>query len=414
MNLDTESFRDVLEKGQGRAILHLRTCDQAIRASYQPLVLAALATDQRYDRQTEAFRGPYLWDVLQATHEPQWYALYLEAILSNPSAHQAQAAYLCGALTSYHLAELREPLYAACKRDLLGGSTDIAEQLLPWDGATAWRFVLEHTPVSVEHWQRWYLFETLGETSGKRAARHAGDDSPALRLGMGTLLRQERLDRQERRLHWRNKQQPPSPTYERMMESLQRRLPFPSGWQNDLALLQRLAATPPSETEALRRWLLLFRSQPFPLHPAPLLALTYHDDATIAWRALHALGLVTDPCVRRRALELWEARSPLCGIIPELLAKCPHPSDIPHFDALLTHCSDDTALHHFGLSLFRYIEQNPTAPLISLLLRLFEKTPCSDCRHTVALHLQKRNALPPEKVEECRWDCNPDTRALVA
>lgn len=408
------TIEDDLRRGRGRTILHLRTCDQATRERYRPLVLAALATDQRYDRQTEPFRGPYLWDVLQATHEPQWYIPSLEALLGNPSAHQEQVAYLCGALTHHRLADLREPLYAACKRDLLGGSTDLAEALLPWEGATVWRFVLEHAPESVEHWQLWCLFEALGEKSGKKAARHAGDDSPTLRQSMGALLRQERLDRLERRHHWRNKQQPLSPTYKKMVDSIQHRLPFPSGWQNDLELLQRLAATPPSEKDALRRWLLLFRRQPFPLDPAPLLALTYHQDTMIAWRALHALGLVTDPCVRRRALELWESQSPLRGAIPELLARCPHPSDLLRFDALLTSCPDFDAIHHFGLSLFRYVELNPTAPLTPLLLRLFEETPCSDCRHTVVSLLQKHHALPPRIAEECRWDCNPDTRTLVA
>ena len=407
-----ELFEEGLRRGRGRAILHLRACDQATRERYREVILTACATDQRYDRQTEPFRGPYLWDVLQATQEPAWYAPHLAARLTAPLLQQKQLAYLCGALTYHDLADFREPLYAACEHDLLAGNTDIAEELLPWEGQTAWRFVLEHAPESIEHWQLWSLFEELGEQHGKQTARHACDDNPALRQAMGALLRQERLERQKNRRRWRSKPEP-SPTYANMMDSLYQRHPLPYGWQKDSALIKRLAGAPPTETEALRRWLLLFRTKPFPLDPAPLLALTHHQDRPVAWRALRALAPLTDERIRSRALALAHSQSPLRWAVPLLLAKNSKTSDIALLQTLLDECQEDDALEDFGLSFFRYLEANADALLVPLLLRLFEKTPCSVCRCSFATALHKRGALTPELLEECRWDCNEDTRALV-
>ena len=43
----------------------------------------------------------------------------------------------------------------------------------------------------------------------------------------------------------------------------------------------------------------------------------------------------------------------------------------------------------------------------------YELSPCSFCREYAVGMLQGLECLPEWMIEECRWDANPRTRALV-
>ena len=249
-------------------------------------------------------------------------------------------------------------------------------------GAEAWYKIAEllfkFPPDEDRNWLPASLYEDAQQLLGRRVARHA-----APREAVAWILK-SRLRRQRY-------QHSPTPDLNEPM---------------------------PKATEALKRWLLRFRNRPYPHDPAPLLALTYHDDQRVAWRAMLALGNLTDPRIRARGLEaLADPKTLLYPAAVRLLARNTDASDLDLLEAQLEPLliqGEESMLHTFGTDFRHYAEANPDAPLTPLLLRVYENTPCSFCRYSFVKLLLARNDAPNWLLSECCYDCHEDTRAYVA
>lgn len=172
------------------------------------------------------------------------------------------------------------------------------------------------------------------------------------------------------------------------------------------AIVARLqAATAPV---VIARYLRVFAARPLPAFAPAILALCRHADAEVRWRAIVACSRTTHPAVRDLAL------ADLRRGDPSSLALFAHnlgPGDAALL-AGLPPAPDPHVRHGVVRDLLDVVEHQPAAPP-ALALAIYAQSPCATCRGAVVGLLHARAALPPAIREECRYDAQPDTRALV-
>jgi hypothetical protein len=374
------SFEQDLARGRGRTVLQLQSADQATRERYRETILYACCHSQRYDAQIESERSLFLLDVLEATKDIAWYVPYLRTALFDASLYTDQLFGLCARLHQRGHADFKAKLYAAAEELAAQGDYDGCENLLAFGGAEAWdtiaTLLFKFPPDEDSDWLPNSLYLDAQELLGRRRARHA-----APREAVAWILKSR-----PRRQRY---QRPPDPDLNEPM---------------------------PENLELLKRWLLRFRNSPYPHDPADLIALTYHDNPRVAWQAMLALGQLTDPRIRARALEaLANPETLLYPAAVRLFARNTDASDMnlleAQLEALLIQ-GDEERIHTFGSHFRDYAEANPDMPLTPLLLSVYENTPCSFCRYSSIKLLLVRSDAPAWLIPECRYDCDEDTRAL--
>ncbi len=140
----------MLRLGLGRAVLFLRGRPDAAR--FRDVIREACREDWRYDRQIEENRAPYLFDVIEATGEPGYYADYvrdaLEAIATPREAEgtcRLQLFALAARLTKNGHANLRDALYRVIERTAgeTDGITSFGHIVIDLDGIAGYRFLAE-------------------------------------------------------------------------------------------------------------------------------------------------------------------------------------------------------------------------------------------------------------------------------
>ena len=379
------SFEQNLARGRGRAVLHLQSAAQATRERYREPILYACCNSQRYDTQIESERSLFLLDVLEATKDIAWYVPHLRSALFDSSLYTEQLFGLCVRLHRHSHADFKTDLYAAAEQLAAQGNYDWDENLLSFGGAEAWqhlaRLLGAYPLPEDEDWRLDCLYEEAQKLLGRRVARHAAPREVI--FAILALRFQQRRERKRNRTPYR---------------------------------APDLSEPMPKNTEALKRWLIRFRNQPFPGDPADLIALTYHDDQRVAWRAMLALGQLTDPRIRDRGLEaLADPKTLLHLAAARLLARNSDKADVELLTAQLAtflECGDENSVSTFGIHFRDYAEVNLEAPLTPLLLMLYENVPGSFTRYSMVKLLLSLNAAPEWLLSECRYDCDEDTRAL--
>jgi hypothetical protein len=174
-----------------------------------------------------------------------------------------------------------------------------------------------------------------------------------------------------------------------------------------------LSELPREDTELLRPYLAIFQHRRYPLDPAPIVQLLDDPRPDVAWLAAGLLACVEDPMVREVALAMAD-HGPLRERSIDLLAANWMPGDEAIVEQLLGTLQDDWAIHHVAFSLARLLDDRLGAGFVPALLLGYERSPCSNCRHRFVDALIRLEALPDRLRQECRWDANADTRALVA
>lgn len=408
-------FDLALQRGLGRAVLMLR--EQGIGVQYRKAIQYACRNNLAYSSY-ESVRDAYLVDVLEASGDLEWHLPRLRKALWKPELYFDQLAMICARLTQSGQADFRDELYAAWKKRVTTLDDEVrfdgADALLWLDGVVGWQFVqkeaLANPPPDEEYWRDWCFYGDLVEKVGPRAARHAGDSDPALRAVIARILRDK----------WtRRKKEPsaltPPPTEAEIREQLGNpaaRLSLPGmGRAAPNSVILALAATVPTEKEALRGWLRIFWQRLYPLDPAPLLNLLEHPDSQVSWWALKAIKQVQHPDVRVFAEKLVSSHSPLRVEVCRLLANNPGPNDAALLEQVWESLTDEDEVHDLGFGFSEYAEANPQETPIWLGIALYENCPCSLCRGSFARWLVKRGVAPDWLLAELAWDSEEDTRA---
>ena len=77
--IDADTFLDKLAGGFGRVVLFLQENDAQ---PFREAILDSCLHHRAFDRQTESYRIDYLFDIMKATGEPEFYAVHIRRALA--------------------------------------------------------------------------------------------------------------------------------------------------------------------------------------------------------------------------------------------------------------------------------------------------------------------------------------------
>ncbi len=436
VRLTKKQFADALQKGLGRAWLHVK--EHGLQA-VEDLMLAACLHDLSYDPQCEPDRADWLWQMFGTSPSyPKFRDAILAALLRErkpEDAHQLSRlakimaqrgdAQAMQALEQFVFAKAR----AANGEDWLGaqewlelkgveGAIEVAkiygERLLanPQDRLPEWSFNRAETE------QHFY--------QGIQAAA-AGD--PRLQAFAGYLEKSKAERKNVNREAWRaqarvefRKQYP----LERILDiaahithehdnALARFGDFASPEE----LAQVYAALREASSDTLReRLLAVFRRTPLPQLEDEIIEWALTGGSELRDAAITALSQHTDARVHRLAKTLIVRHAPeetSEGVL-DLFERNYQAGDA----ALILRFLESGALGMNQHQLHGHIgavvtcAENHSDPQFAPLLRWgYEHTPCSSCRYNTAALLEKLGQLDETLLRECAHDVDEDTRELA-
>jgi hypothetical protein len=284
---------------------------------HRAAILKAVTRDLRYDRQFEHLRSQYAVDLMRASGEPAYYRDALLAALANPGEDQSEdlMVEIACLLAEDGDVAARQAVYDAFERHWGDDTWTGVEEMTRLDGADGLLRALRRLTAVDWKAEAWYLSmlitDTLEAQMGKREAWRALEAAARNDERVGQALKHVRELGQERAAAKTKPYvpQPPMP-YDALIPLLDG-----DGMQHMSALrrwgrsateedLMRAANALLAETDPTRTlaYLRVFTVRPFPLDPAPLIALTDSENWDTAHAANLALEKVCHPAVRAYAL----------------------------------------------------------------------------------------------------------------
>ena len=448
--LSREEFADALQKGLGRAAVHVRSHgDAGVCAE----LLHACLHNVAYDEQIEGSRAAWLLGMIDGTEDP---AFYREAILAKLAAYDGtdetwDPVQLCDFAMLYAqrgLAEAKPPIYRAHELAVQSSCSWLGyEEILTLDRLDGLDWLLRQTGrrildgldrygadySTVAHAQDMFGADEVNAHLKMRAAedqaiaafvaKHWFEDEASQSDEEPTQLtsRETRPSVRPRLPLLFDALDGPITDWELHPEYRTRALFFRLGSKAEPADIERVFERLLVEQDELRllRQLCIFRRRALPRLAPRVFELTAHDDTAIAESARLALRHSRDPEVRRFGLQHLMNASTVHDLrwavemlennfeqqdIELLLAKLPR--------HIVTDEDERYDLHELGSNLID-LPNAPTLPALEpVMLWLYESTPCSYCRHKAVRHLLTWNLLPAQFAAECRDDSAEDVRAL--
>lgn len=403
--------------GHGRAVVRMRSEPDARR--YRDVIRDACLHNLAHDRQTEPTRGLYLYHLIEATREREFYRpLVFDALKATD---EAICDYQLAELVRHWAAngdrEARTCLYAMFDGCTESGDFDPADQLIALDGVEGFIVAAQRYEAQVrdkEVMACWSLCDALLRAIGKEAAEQAIEEAVARHRSVAELAQRVREDEADRAVEKgkTGARRSEKPSYDTVRQAIYdgrptnlirrwRRLASPE--ELLMPAQELLQETDPARIE---RYVKLFYTQPFPLNPAILIDLTSHPDARIPHAAFVALSQLESPQVREFAARC-EADPERAFYVAALLERNYAPGDELRIERIVRSEPDADRLHFAELHVFRLLEAHPNADGRAILEHLYEYGPCSVCRSSVVTLLRGRGAFPEAREEEYRYDCYP-------
>lgn len=426
-------FERSVHRGLGRSVLWLKRGEIVPDRDF---LLYACTHNLAYDRQCEDNRALYMFAIIQATGEPEFYSQSVMHSLREVSDNQAdwdddersiyQMFDLVGLLAKSGNAGARQALYAFFMKHIAGPDNSRSEVIVDVDGLDGYLFIvrqwLDYPREEEDHWHEAYLLEAVEKRFGADEVQAFLTQAALTEPAIGAYLAEVR----EKQTAWHTRQKqmpkPHKPDYAELRQIIfdtDKRLNRPRFWRwgekMSVADAEQFASELLAETDPkrLERYLHLFHRRAFPLDHTPLLALARSADEAIATTARAALAQVVHPSVRALALELMEADpQPWKGI--EMLIKNFCTGDEQAVERVLEKCWDADEMHRLTLDMRHLVEANPQPVFTGALMRLYEEGYCTMCRLGVLELLAKIGPLPPYIVEEDWYDAYDGTRELMA
>jgi hypothetical protein len=417
---NVDAFASALKKGLGRAMILLR--QDPLNPAYRGALLHACKTNQVFDAQCEEPRAPYLCKLIHETGAERefWEALSLEFAEegNDPDGDNRTQmfAVLCGiagADPNIDRTRLRPMLSGA---DFQLVARRCLENLVQLDGISGLEFcfsTFEHNLVE-EEWQLGSLVYTLRERDGADTAdvqiRH-------------TRERDANFDRLMSIADARNHpSKPEGPVYGRedikAMLAAKQGIPYPwiknaSKEDCDWAAAFLLSATTDHERQQL---LHLFRSHDFPGNLNLLISIARDPNLRVARAATTALERISHPDVRSFAMQLLKEGVRVSDGI-RLLARNWKADDLLALELAFAATGDDEYnIHDVACRIPDVLRNAPpgTCNPANLLLRIYERNPCTTCRIEVMEALVHHGCVPEWLAEECQYDAEPRVTALIS
>jgi hypothetical protein len=416
------AFKSALRKGHGRAMILLKAAPQC--PQYVAALLDSCLANQVYDKQCEEERADYLYRLILETGKVESYKKELFRALAEGDGHvEFDPSQVFGILCCI-VADGRDDDRIKLREFLAGtdfeplGSKCIY-RYVQLEGIDGFLFCVRRYYGSLSKdlpnsaWVVQSLLDTLNERDGVETAA----------LGLN-IIRSEfpelagllPLDHDLQRPASAGPQ--PAQDYASVKAAFDPGRGFPRSWIKtaSAAALEEAAGDLLAATDArtIWRYLQIFGLRDYPRAPAELFGFLSCNNQRVVYAAVWALRRLTHPRVRELALQtLSDGMKPDVAI--QLLERNFEPEDLGRVERMVEGLAlDEEAWHGVGLAILNLYERAPipakSAP--SLLLRVYEETPCSICRGSSVEKLLARAEVPAWMEDEARFDADTDTARL--
>ncbi len=419
--LELSEFQHILNMGLGRAILYLK---RHSASPYRDAILYACLNVTSYDRQVEGTRSDYVWEVLQASGEPEFYrAPILEALQTAEASsdddyrlshlfalalHFAQAGDNKASETIHQKfaenvrAGLLTGDFALIALDRIAGIASIVSQVEAAGFLEKFDWELENLIREAE--------DEFGAATTWAALDALEADEP-----LRSFLAQIRIPSKP------PVRVPPNTNEQEIRSVLDDGKSLPSGWRDWVAsapneIINSFAAEVLTEQnpQRLLKLIQMFGKRDFPLTLNRLIQLAEYGDARIEYDrtavfAINALQRITHPDVRALALRMI-ANDNRVGRAVGLLQKNFEPGDWTIIAELSKRSLNDEEYHSLGWSARNVFEQHPLPEAAETFINLYERGVCSQCRERNVEILAQLHLLPEWMREECQYDSNFNLR----
>ncbi len=422
-----------MRRGLGRAVLWLRRGEVIASRDF---LLYACTHNLAYYLQSAEDRARYMFDVTQATGEPEFYSQFVRQSLDEISDNEddwweedersiGQMFGLLGLLAKNGDHSVRKSLYLFFGKHSAGSDYSRAEVVVDIDGLNGYLAVVHqwilHPREQDDHWTEAWLLEQVEERFGLETVQSFLEQAAEAEPAVGVYLAEVR----EKQTAWHKRQGSKSRRDRPDYAKLRRLISSPEKRENHMVWgrwgaalaeddAERLASELllETDTQRLERYLLLFWVRPFPLDHTPLLVLAQNENQKIATAARAALARIEDVSIHDLALELMETDERPWELI-ELLARNFREGDEKAIERILEEPWGAKKTERIGLELRKVVEENMTPAAASALLLFYERGYCGMCRHGTIELLDELGQLPPYIVEEGQYDADDSIREYV-
>jgi len=422
-NPTSKDLTDALKKGFGRAYLWAKS-----NQLDQDVLLEACLNDYRYDTQVEDARGDWLWQLLKASSLEKQLQEQIFASLKNIDESDAEFQ-LCQ--LARHFATAGDERFEVELRHIVAEepseerSTLGVSELIRLNGDNGFLFAVERygAELSSREWE-WFDYSLGRQGIHWLGKEHVFEILNASAANSSNVQRFkdawfEDRERQANRKQLPYRERVGKYTAKEVITAAESPEKSPirfRAWGRlaeaaDLnAVYQRMLEV--KDTEVLRRYLQVFARCPWPRFDSRLLELCQHDDENIRRLAAHAIANNCHPKVRQFALEKLSEPA-FQEFAVEILAKNYQLGDESSVLDMLVLPEDECELHWTLMSVRKLVEDNENAKCRRAVELVYDKTPCSSCRHSMVKLQSVREGLPPGMQKECQFDVERDTRELA-
>lgn len=436
-------FRDAMKRGLGRCIIELQNAEN--KDNYRDDVLWGCLHNISFDAQCEGTRGSYVYNLVCLFDDKKWFEKQIIKAFIPYNIDGWWFEHYCKLL--YHFAtdgseESREALYnkfeillsALSKKkewatDLLDETEWCAVWLTELDGWEAFCYVTNHVGDVLLNCKNpdvilfdYFVDNAIDKFGKNKVEKYFFDKrktSDAVCEFCKTLEQLEECRKIKNLGREENEKQYLAFEYDE-----NNYLPFTFFWRrliikkeaskNDIInLANKLLAEKDSEIRA--SLLKLFHFTKFPFSENYLFKYAEDNDESVASNALGAMEKVPSKRIREYALELFK-NSERQDDAFDLICACYKPTDAPLIiqtvKSLRISYNDKSNWHNIFTRVIDLIENKPktTRDIHELLLYMYERELCSNCRFDIVKLLKKHKLLADAILNECRFDSNDDMR----
>jgi hypothetical protein len=423
--LSKTEFIDALKKGKGRALMHVREFgDDGIEDEILHACLHSLA----YDPPFEDYRGPWMFDLISHTRNPDLYhhSILSSFIASSKEWDVSQMSAMLALLAKRGYPGAREILYRKFDLQEFSESTVIGKDLIALDGIQAMLHIADvigrRIQSDAEYWEYNTLIEQVSESLGKekteQALQEAARHSQSIRAYVDRVIASSGClvsSDGERNSSPVPKRAVPLREFLSEIEKAPRGRGYcfsfgKSATPQDIQELYAMLAVEQDRGKLLR-YLWIFCRAKLPEVSEFMLELAGSADVELRGAALTALANVKDRAVRDFALRLLNDGE---LVAVELLRNNFAEGDFEYIIERLHANADPDEVHRCGMDVLSICGAHERAEAADCLIWVYENTPCALCRNDAVRKLIEIDRLPRVLAEECLSDCEEETRKDVA
>jgi hypothetical protein len=419
--LTPEQFRNAIQKGLGRALLHVREYGTA---GVEEIIVDGCIHNLSYDAQTEGSRAEWMLTFIEAGSDRAFFHdRIIAAVEHSEDWDMSQLLDFLLLFAKQEDAGARDTLYEEFGRQRRRESWVGGDQIIELDGISGMLHVAEVIGARMlgepDYWEDDSLLKMAGESLGEDNVIRALTERATTSANVQAYLQGVEETRQLRN---KGSSRPAPHTLATIITAIEQ---VKKSWVYMIARFGEMAGTAEIEElysrliaeerpEQLLGYLHAFRMRSVPrLHPR-LLQLVESDDEAIRNATGSLLSNVQHPEVRALALHIVQSHDP--ELLGDAITMLSHNYESDDHVLILNAAqsqSDSDLLHHMGIAMLELVAQHQHSELNPVLLWVYENSPCSECRLRTVKLLIARNEAQRELLEECRWDCREETRELA-